>query len=203
MRSAWMMTVLMLLGLPVAEAQRVRGVLRLGGDFGGDELVQFQYSDGTSPSVTAGAGLLATLGAVFPLAQRRGQGLELEASAGVKYRTIPPATNQSANWMRVPLQGLVFYRARAFRVGGGVAVHVANALSASGAALNSKVEFDTSPGFIAQAEYDFGRVGLDVRYTIMKYEISRGGSGSVNANSIGGGVSFFFGGGPGGHRRAR
>lgn len=203
MRSALVMVVLMVLVVPAAEAQRVRGVVRLGADFGGEELVQFQYSDGTSPSVTAGAGLLASLGVVFPLAQRRGQGLELEASAGVKYRTIPPATNQSANWMRVPLQGLVFYRARAFRVGGGVAVHVANALSASGAALNSKVEFDARPGFIAQAEYDLGRVGLDVRYTIMKYEISRGGSGSVNADAIGAGVSFYFGGGSGGHRRGR
>lgn len=50
-----------LVSLPAstASAQRpVHGIIRVGGEYGGDKLLEFEYEDGTTPDVTAGGGLL-------------------------------------------------------------------------------------------------------------------------------------------------
>jgi hypothetical protein len=175
-----------------AQAQ-VRGLLRLGGEYGGDEVIQFTYADGSTPEVTAGGGLLLSAGAALRLIPLGSHALEAQVNAGVKYRTIPPATNQSANWLRFPVEALAFYRApMGLRLGGGATVHLQNVLEASGDALNDRVEFQTKPGYVFQAEYLLRKVSFDARYTILKYEIEN--EGTVNANSLGLGISFWFGG---------
>jgi hypothetical protein len=181
---------------PEARAQgKLRGIVRVGSDFGGDKVVQFQYSDGSTPSVPAGGGLLVSGGGALELLGSADQALDLQASVGLKYRTIPPASNQNATWARFPVEGLLMYRTPfGLRVGGGAAVHVRNVLEASGAALNDRVEFKSAPGFLGQAEYGFGKWALDLRYTMMNYEVSSGGTGTVSANSLGAGLSYAFGG---------
>jgi hypothetical protein len=181
---------------PEASAQgKLRGIVRLGGDFGGDKVVQFQYSDGSSPSVPAGGGLLVSGGGALQLLGSATQALDLQASVGLKYRTIPPVSNQTATWARFPVEGLLMYRTPfGLRVGGGAVVHVRNVLEASGAALNDRVEFKNAPGFLGQAEYGLGKFALDLRYTMMSYEVSNGGTGTVSANSLGAGLSYAFGG---------
>jgi hypothetical protein len=170
-------------------------MVRLGGDFGGDQVLQFKYSDGSTPNVPAGAGLLLSGGAALQLLGSAEQALDLQASVGVKYRTIPPASNQNATWARFPVEGLLMYRAPfGVRVGAGAAVHLGNVLEASGAVLNSRVEFKNTPGFVAQTEYGLGHWVFDLRYTMMKYEVSKGGSGTVSANSLGAGLSYALGG---------
>jgi hypothetical protein len=181
-----------------ANAQgRVRGTVRLGGDFGGDPVLQFRYSDGSSPDVPAGGGVLLSGGAAMQLLGSARQALDVEASVGVKYRTIPPASNQSATWMRFPVEGLLMYRTPfGLRAGGGMSVHFANVLQADGAAVNSRVEFKTAPGYVIQTGYGLGKWSLDMRYTAMKYEVATGATGTVNANSLGAGLSYAFGGSP-------
>lgn len=49
---------------PPPRPPRLRGVARLGAEFGGDKVLEFQYEDGTTPDVTAGGGLAVSLGAV-------------------------------------------------------------------------------------------------------------------------------------------
>jgi len=183
---------------PAAAQGRGRGLLRLGGDYGGERVLQFTYSDGSSPKVTAGGGLLLSAGGTFRAFESRGHGVDGQLSVGLKYRTIPPAGNQDANWLRFPVEALLFYRAPGgVRVGGGATVHFANALRTSGEALDQDVEFRTAPGAVIQAEYHRGNVAFDLRYTMLRYEIESGGSGSIDANSFGGGLSFFFGRGGG------
>ncbi|MGH7676828.1 MAG: outer membrane beta-barrel protein [Gemmatimonadaceae bacterium] len=180
-----------------ASAQsKFRGNVRVGGDFGGEKVLQFQYSDGSTPNVVAGAGLLFSAGAVMEAYNSGGHAAEAQLNVGVKYRTIPPASNQTADWIRVPVEGLMMYRApRGIRVGGGVALHLANTLQASGDVLNDKVTFKSQPGFLVQAEYVLrNKVSFDVRYTMMKYTVESGGTGEVDANSFGGGLSYWFGG---------
>jgi hypothetical protein len=181
---------------PDARAQgKLRGIVRVGGDFGGDKVLQFQYADGSSPSVTAGGGLLVSGGGALELLGSADQALDLQASVGLKYRTIPPASNQNATWARFPVEGLLMYRTPfGLRFGGGAALHVRNVLEASGAALNDRVEFKSAPGFLGQAEYGFGKWALDLRYTVMNYEVSNGGTGTVSANSLGAGLTYAFGG---------
>lgn len=174
-----------------AEAQgRFRGMARLGAEMGGERVVEFQYADGSTPDVTAGGGLLVTAGVAAALVNS----LEAQVNVGWKYRTIPKASNQEASWSRFPVEGLLFYRLPiGLRLGGGTAVHLNNVLSASGDALDTRLEFRNTPAFLVQAEYAMRNFAIDVRYTAMKYELSSGGSGSVQANSIGAGFSILFG----------
>jgi hypothetical protein len=178
-----------------ASAQnKLRGVGRFGLEYGGDKVVEFTYEDGSTPNVTAGGGLVLTLGGVAEVSRFGEHALDAQLNMGLKWRTIPAATNQDANWLRFPIEGLLFYRApKGFRLGAGATVHVRNVLKASGEVLNDKVEFATKPGFILQADYIRKNLGFDVRYTMLDYEVEPSGSGSIDASSIGVGMSFFFG----------
>lgn len=171
---------------------QLRGVVRVAGDYGGEKVGEFQYSDGSTPDVIAGGGLLATIGAAYTMATKGAHSFDAQVEAGVKYRTIPPADNQSASWMRFPVEGLLFWRTPVgLRLGAGATVHLHNVLSASGDVLNDKVEFENTPGVLLQAEYIRRNVAFDLRYTAMKYSVSN--AGSLDASSIGAGLSFFFG----------
>ena len=174
-----------------AEAQgKLRGMARLGAEVGGEEVIQFQYADGSTPEVTAGGGLLVSAGAALELFNS----VDAQVNAGWKYRTIPKASNQEASWSRFPVEAVLFYRTPiGLRLGGGTTMHLANVLEASGEALNSRVEFKNNPGFVLQAEYVMRNFSFDVRYTLMKYEVESGGSGTVEANSLGAGFSILFG----------
>jgi hypothetical protein len=189
------LAVIMAMAAPARAQGNVRGIIRLGGDFGGDQVLQFKYSNGTTPSVTAGGGMLLSGGAALELLGSAEQALDLQGMVGVKYRTIPPASNQNATWARFPVEGLLMYRAPfGMRIGGGAAVHLGNVLEATGATANNRVEFKPTPGYVTQAEYGRGHWSFDLRYTMMKYEVSSGGAGTVNANSLGAGLSYALGG---------
>lgn len=141
------------------------------------------------------AGLMFSIGAVIEAYRSGGHAAEAQLNAGWKYRTIPPAANQTAEWSRIPVEALVMYRAPAgLRLGGGVAMHLANTLEASGDVVNDKVTFKSEPGFVVQAEYSFRRMSFDLRYTLMTYKVETGGTGDVDASSFGGGLSYWFGG---------
>jgi hypothetical protein len=177
-----------------AQQRPLRGVFRFGLEYGGEKVVQFKYSDGSTPNVTAGGGLLVTAGGAAELFSRRGHALDAQVNLGLKYRTIPPATNQDATWLRFPVEGLLFYRMPVgVRLGAGATVHVHNVLSSSGAVLNDRVEFKNNPGLLVQAEYVRRNVAFDLRYTALQYELSKGGSGTVDASSVGIGLSLFVG----------
>jgi hypothetical protein len=173
---------------------KLRGMVRLGAEAGGEQVLQFTYSDGSTPDVTSGGGLLISAGAAFQAFKSGRHELDAQVNLGWKYRTIPPAANQEASWDRFPLEALAFYRTPVgLRLGGGATVHLGNVLEASGDVLNSRVTFKNKPGFVLQAEYEMKRFSFDVRYTLMQYEVESGGSGTVDANSIGAGFSILFG----------
>ena len=178
-----------------ADAQgRLRGAIRIGGDYGGEKVMQFEYEDGSTPDVMAGGGLLLTAGGALGVFNRGAHSVDAQLNLGLKYRTIPAATNQDVTWLRFPLEALVFYRAPAgIRLGAGATVHLRNVMEASGAVLNSRVEFENNPGLLLQAEYVRKNIAFDLRYTALEYEVSGGGSGTVGASSIGAGLTFFFG----------
>ena len=185
---------LSLLSTPVAAQSRLRGAIRLGGEYGGDKVIQFTYDDGSTPDVMAGGGLVLTAGGVLGVYSRGAHSVDAQVNVGLKYRTIPPATNQDVTWLRFPVEGMLFYRMPVgIRIGAGATVHLRNVIQASGAVLNDRVEFENKPGFLFQAEYVRRNVAFDVRYTAMEYELSSGGSGTVDASSIGAGLTFFFG----------
>jgi hypothetical protein len=188
-------TILSIHAAPASAQSRLRGVVRLGLEHGGDRVIQFKYEDGSSPNVTAGGGLLLTAGGSVGVVTRGAHSVDAQLNLGLKYRTIPAATNQEMNWLRFPLEALLFYRTpQGIRLGAGATVHLRNVMKASGEVLNDRVEFENNPGFLLQAEYIRRNVGFDLRYTVLEYEVASGGEGTVGASSIGAGVSFFFGG---------
>ena len=173
---------------------RLRGAIRFGGEYGGDKVLQFTYEDGSTPDVIAGGGLLLTAGGALGLYTRGAHAVDAQLNVGLKYRTIPPASNQEVTWLRFPVEGLLYYRTPVgIRIGAGATVHLRNVMEASGAVLNERVEFENKPGFLVQAEYVRKNVAFDLRYTAMEYELSSGGSGTVDASSIGVGITFFIG----------
>ena len=186
--------VLVSLPASTASAQRpVHGIIRVGGEYGGDKLLEFEYEDGTTPDVTAGGGLLLSVGAGAQLARLGRGSLDAQLTAGFKWRTIPPADNQDANWIRFPVEALLFYRLPSgFRLGAGPTVHLANKFKSSGAVLNESVEFENTPGAIVQVEYVRRNVSFDLRYTMLEYEVKSNGA-TVDASSIGVGIGFVFG----------
>ena len=172
----------------------VRGVFRVGLENGGEKVLQFEYSDGTTPDVPAGGGLLITGGLAGSMFERGGHALDAQVSAGLKYRTIPPATNQDVTWLRFPVEGMLFYRTPVgLRFGAGAAVHLHNVMAASGAVVNDRVSFRNKPGMLLQTEYVRRNWAFDLRYTAMTYEVESGGTGDVGASSFGVGASFFVG----------
>lgn len=182
-----------LLAAPAKAQGRLRGVMRIAGEYGGERVVQFEYADGSTPEVTAGGGLLLTAGGAVAVMARGAHRVEAQLNVGLKYRTIPPASNQDATWLRFPAEGLLFYRTPVgLRLGAGATVHLRNVLAASGAVLNERVQFRNRPGLLLQAEYVRRNVAFDLRYTALQYELASGGSGTVDASSVGAGVSLFF-----------
>jgi hypothetical protein len=177
-----------------AAAQRVRPTARVGLEAGGAKVIEFQYDNGTTPTMTAGGGLLLSGGVLANLMAQGAHAVDAQLNVGLKYRTIPPANNQDVTWLRFPVEGLLFYRAPSgFRIGAGGTVHLANKISSSGAVLNDKVEFNNTPGVIAQAEYVIqDQYSIDLRYTALKYQ-AKGSTQKMDASSIGIGASWFFG----------
>ena len=171
----------------------LRGVFRLGGEYGGEQVIEFTYSDGSSPDVTAGGGIVFTAGGALQAWSSGAHAVDAQLNVGVKYRTIPPATNQEATWLRFPAEALLYYRAPKFRIGAGGTMHLRNVLAASGESLDARVEFRSAPGFLLQGEYLHRNVSFDVRYTGLKYQIEGGSSEKIDASSIGVGVSYFVG----------
>ena len=186
-----------LLAATVQAQGPLRGVVRVAGEYGGDKVAEFEYSDGSTPDVTAGGGLLLTAGGVASLFTRGAHAAEAQVNVGVKYRTIPPAHNQEATWLRFPLEGLLFYRMPAgVRLGAGATVHLRNVLEVSGEVATDRVEFESSPGVLLQADYTRGDFAFDLRYTALQYELAEAGAATIDASSFGVGLSFFFGGSP-------
>ena len=131
-----------LLSSSAGAQSRLRGAIRFGGDYGGDKVLQFEYEDGSTPDVIAGGGLLLTAGGALGVFTRGAHSVDAQVNLGLKYRTIPAATNQDVSWLRFPLEGLLYYRTPVgIRLGAGATVHLRNVMEASGAVLNSRVEF--------------------------------------------------------------
>lgn len=184
---------LTILASPAGAQGRLRGLARLGVEYGGEKVVEFVYEDGSTPDVTAGGGLLLTVGGALGVWTRGAHSVDAQLSAGLKYRTIPPASNQEVTWLRFPVEGLLLYRMpNGIRLGAGATVHLRNRIDADGDAMSGSVAFRNTPGFVLQAEYVRRNLGFDLRYTAMEYELN-GGFGTVGASSIGAGVTLFFG----------
>ena len=173
---------------------RLRGMARFGLEHGGDEVLQFEYEDGSKPKVIAGGGLHLSVGAAYRAIQTNAGGLDAQLGLGLKWRTIPPADNQEANWLRFPVDAMLMFRStRGFGIGAGATAHLANALKVSGDVADGKLEFGSGPGFVVQGEYAWRGAIVDLRYTAIQYELADVAAEKIDASNIGIGVTVMFG----------
>lgn len=166
--------------------------VRVAGESGGDALGTIYFSNGTQSEVQAGGGIDIVGGMVFRAISTNAGGLDAQLGAGIKWRTIPDNTNQSASWLRVPVDASLAWRAsNGFGLGAGTTVHLANKFTAEGSALNTSVSFDPSFGKVAFLEYGRRDWQVDLRYTHVKYTSSNP-RGTLDASNIGVGFTWQF-----------
>jgi len=169
--------------VPVASlAADVRPVFRAGYDTGGDTIVTAIFTNGSTKSIKANEGLYLGGGASW---LSDSKDIETELTANVKYTSIT-AGNGDITWTRIPLEGLVFYRAPKFRVGGGLTYHLSPKLSGSGVAGGLNVNVDDALGVVLQGDWLITqKMSVGLRYTNLSYKAN-----GVKANSDGVGVTF-------------
>lgn len=177
--AAWALAVL----AATSHAAEVRPVVVAGYDAGGDSLIGLTYTSGNTDSIRANEGLYA--GAGVSVLNDAGN-IEFQGTLSVKYMALH-ADNGGVTWLRYPLDALLFYRMRGFRMGGGLTYVIAPRLKGSGELSNIDTKLDNAAGAVLQADYLLERVNLGVRYTILDYKI---GGNTIKSSGVG--VSFGF-----------
>jgi hypothetical protein len=179
---------------PVFNGERPWFNLRMGFglDFGGEDLVEATYTDGTTNTLSAGTGGVLRLGATLtPIWIEGAVALGVGASVGVKYNSVG-ASNGSVVLTRFPVelwgQTLLRMSRRSFltlAVGGHKDTGIS--LSGSGLASGFNANFTSPWGFMIDAGYQaftsrvFGW-GISFHHARIKYVL---GNTSINAASYG------------------
>lgn len=168
-----------------AAATPVYGVVNMGLDFGGDELVRVVYVNGDTNKVMAGEGLYFSGG--IGMSSNDGK-YEGQATLGWKYRGVS-GSNGDLNWTRYPLEVLGYTNFNKIRFGGGVTYHLNPVVKGSGI-LAGKAEFDNALGFVLEAQYRLTDALLvGGRMTMIDYKID---GESFDGSSLGMSLTFQF-----------
>lgn len=146
----------------------IKGVAHLGYEFGGDNILNARYTDGSSSTIDAGDGLLVSGGIAYLFNEQ----FALQTTIGWKYQTIQQADNGGADFTRFPLEALLQYTFSKVRMGGGVTRHLSPKLSTDGVLKPYGASFDDATGAVLQLDYvtDFGLI-WGVRRTNISYTI--------------------------------
>lgn len=158
-------------------------------DFGGDTLVDVTYGNGDQADIDAGRGVTFGGGINWTLSQST----TLQATGAWKFTTIPQATNGDLTWTRLPLELIAYYNSSKHKVGAGISYHISNKLDGSGVASSLTQDFDNELGYVVSYEYLMSsKMSFVARYTMIEYTPTGGGI-SANGNSVGLGISMYFG----------
>lgn len=152
-----------------AMAEGIKPVIVAGLTFGGDKIAEFQYTDGTSESMSAGGVLYFGGGAVFQVPDLP---VEVQATVNYHFDTLS-AENGDASFTRIPLEAIGFYQINSeFKVGAGLGYHtgVEYDLDVDGVS-SSTVELDNSLATIIEAGWNLPNSSMSVgaRYTSITY----------------------------------
>lgn len=181
-----------------AQAIEVDGIVSLGYDAGGDELIKLSFTDGKTKSISANEGVALAVGAVFY--HDRDFNWQTQATVGAKYRPVD-ATNGDAEWWSFPIEVIGFFNTNLIRFGVGATYQIAPKLNTTGVISSYSVDLDNAFGLIAQVGFrpkKRGGISVDLRYTKIEYsgDIIVGGErqpiSNVDGSSAGVYVSFLF-----------
>lgn len=151
-------------------------------EFGGDNIAEVYFIDGSTQTLNSGQG--GTLFAGGQLRLTKSEKLFLRGSVGIKYLTTK-ADNAHIRLTRIPLQlSLNYLPVKKLRFATGIVSHQAINLKFDGLGQNAK--FTSSPGL--QFEAGYGLFALS--YTLMTYKDAD--NVSYKANAIGITISGVF-----------
>lgn len=154
----------LLLALPVAVGAQgpvFSFVLEGGIEFGGDEIAEVTFTDGSKQKIYAGQGGSIAFGAL--LRPREDSPFDVRATVGYKFVTTA-AENSDLGMTRIPLELIATYRvAPDWTVGAGIAKHTSVRFDGGGFAPN--VDLDASTG----ATLELAWRGIALTYTAMTY----------------------------------
>jgi hypothetical protein len=155
-------------------------VLEGGLEFGGDEVAEVTFTDGTTQKMYAGQGGTVAFGVL--LRPRQESPLDFRATLGYKFVTTA-GENASITLTRIPMEFIATYRvAPDWTIGGGVSRHKSVKFNGDGFAPD--FSFDDAMG----ATLELAWRGIALSYTSMTYTDDLGND--YNAGAIG--VSYRF-----------
>ncbi len=159
-------------------------------EFGGEDLAYVKFTDGSQSTIEAGRGLLLAGGFDF-----RKDNIIIQFTGGIKWTTTKAAKNGAIDWMRFPLEVLLFYQPsdQPIKIGGRLTYHLNNSLKGSKDVGNLKVNFDNALGYTAEADYLLGserNSSVGLRATMIQYQAP--GNIAVSGNSLGLNFNYFW-----------
>ena len=185
--------------LPKMPRPNLRLFLGLGGDIGGEDLIEATMSSGSTETLSAGSGVVLTMGGtVTPLWIGNDLGLGVGGEIGLKYDSID-AKNASVSLLRYPLslwlQSYVTLNDRWYLsfIGGGHK-ELSPELSGHGDAAEYQASFQSPWGWMVGAGFLWADswhsgLGLDLRYTRIHYSIA---GENIDASNVGAELTFYI-----------
>lgn len=165
----------------IPHAQAAEGLVQMGLDFGGEEMVSVYYTHGSGDEINAGELVHLSGGFIFKTFADQSD-WETQLTLGWKTDGIT-ADNGSVSFDRFPVEVLQFIRAGNIRIGGGATRHLNPSLEGDGFMSDVQAKFDDAWGGIVEINYLLGdKLMFGVRATMIDYEI-RGLS--VDGSSVG------------------
>lgn len=155
-------------------------IIELGIHFGGDELINAQYENGDKDTMKAGELFSFDFGRLYQLSPS----WETQLTFGIKSDAIYDQ-DVEVSWIRYPLNGLMFYRMSAVRVGLGASYHFSPQLKGSGHARNIGEKYNDALGALFEVDFVYSEKFLwGIRLTAIEYESKKDGH-VVDGSSIG------------------
>jgi len=165
--------------------------------FGGDKLAEIQTWEGThltdgqgerlrnSGTATIRAGRFVCLGAGLRISKPKTPwGLQVTLGYFVdRAEAISDVSNSDAfKFDRWPLESQLFFTQQKFRFGAGLTYHMFPKLKFSngGDSFQKILEFNNALGYLLEAGYDTGYGWVSLKYAIISYDCTQGGSAKGN-----------------------
>lgn len=159
---------------------RADSIIELGIHFGGDELIYESYQNGEKDSMKAGELFSFDVGRLYQFSSPWEAQLTFGIKSDAKYDN-----DIEVNWVRYPLNGLLFYRMNGVRVGLGATYHFSPKLKGTGVAANINEEYHNAPGGLFEIDFIHSEKFLwGIRLTVIEYESKKDGH-MVDGSSIG------------------
>lgn len=156
-------------------------LLKLGYDWGGEEIGTVYLSDGSDDSLHAGEGIVLSAGLSMAGSDKP---LDLQATIGYKLGGAG-ASNGNFEWSAKQADLLAFYRVNSMlRIGGGFTYHFDPVAETNGDLSGLKETFDDALGYMAILEFNRGSWFVGLQHTWIEYDLIEYNSISVSAFDI-------------------